>query len=43
MEDRSKIARLWQERFGIPVQVFDGFCFYRRAQNVWAFSDTDAT
>ena len=24
----------------IPVQVFDGFCFYRRAQNVWAFSDT---
>ena len=41
MEDRSKIARLWQERFGIPVQVFDGFCFYRRAQNVWAFSDTE--
>ena len=39
LEDRSKIARLWQERFGIPVQVFDCFCFYRRAQNVWAFSD----
>jgi NOL1/NOP2/fmu family ribosome biogenesis protein len=40
LEDRSKIAGLWQERFEIPVQVFDGFCFYRRAQNVWAFSDT---
>jgi NOL1/NOP2/fmu family ribosome biogenesis protein len=40
LEDRSKIVSLWQERFGIPVQVFDGFCFYRRAQNVWAFSDT---
>ena len=39
-EDRSKIAWLWQERFGIPAQVFDGLCFYRRAQNVWAFSDT---
>ncbi|MGD0951224.1 MAG: hypothetical protein ABR985_02330 [Methanotrichaceae archaeon] len=39
LEDRSKIARLWQERFGIPMQVFDCFCFYRRAQNVWAFSD----
>ena len=40
LEDRSKIVGLWQERFMIPVQVFDGFCFYRRAQNVWAFSDT---
>lgn len=39
LEDRSKIVRLWQERFGIPVQVFDGFSFYRRARNVWAFSD----
>lgn len=40
LEDRSKIARLWQDRFGIPVQIFDSFSFYRRAQNVWAFSDT---
>jgi NOL1/NOP2/fmu family ribosome biogenesis protein len=40
LEDRSKIAGLWQERFGVPVQVFDSFCFYRRAQNVWAFSDS---
>ena len=41
LEDRSKIAGLWQERFGIPIQVFDSFSFYRRAQNVWAFSDTE--
>ena len=40
LEDRSRVVGLWQERFGIPAQVFDGFSFYRRAQNVWAFSDT---
>ena len=39
LEDRSKIVGLWQDRFGILVQIFDSFCFYRRAQNVWAFSD----
>lgn len=33
------MAGLWQDRFGIPVQVFDCYSFYRRAQNVWAFSD----
>jgi NOL1/NOP2/fmu family ribosome biogenesis protein len=38
-EDHSKIACLWQERFGIPVQEFANFCFYRRAKNVWVFSD----
>lgn len=41
LEDRSKIVMLWQERFGIPLRAFDGFTFYRRAQNVWAFSDAD--
>lgn len=40
LEDWSEIVGLWQDRFGIPVQAFESFCFYRRAKNVWAFSDT---
>lgn len=26
------------ERFGIPEEVFDGFCFFRRGRMIWAFS-----
>jgi NOL1/NOP2/fmu family ribosome biogenesis protein len=39
LEEHSRIVSLWHDRFGIPHQVFDSISFYRRAKNVWAFSD----
>jgi NOL1/NOP2/fmu family ribosome biogenesis protein len=38
-EDRSKIVALWNDRFGILEEAFTNFSFYRKAQNVWIFSD----
>lgn len=37
LQERSLIARMWQDRFGIPHNIFDDYSFYRRAQNIWAF------
>ena len=39
--DRSLVAKLWQDRFGIPGQAFAGYKFFRKAQSVWAVSDVD--
>jgi NOL1/NOP2/fmu family ribosome biogenesis protein len=36
--DGSIVAGLWSSRFGVPLEVFDGYSFYRRAQGIWAFS-----
>ncbi|VVB68443.1 RNA-binding PUA-like domain of methyltransferase RsmF [uncultured archaeon] len=39
--DRSEVAELWHSRFGIPNNEFDGFQFFRKAQSIWAISDSD--
>ena len=39
--DRSLVAKLWQDRFGILAQAFAGYKFFRKAQSVWAVSDVD--
>ncbi|HWQ18936.1 MAG TPA: hypothetical protein VN455_04105 [Methanotrichaceae archaeon] len=39
--DRAEVIGAWQSRFGMPDEAFAGFAFYRRAQNIWAFSDAD--
>jgi NOL1/NOP2/fmu family ribosome biogenesis protein len=38
-EDHSRIVEMWQDRFGTPKKIFDGYSFYRRAKNIWVFSD----
>ncbi len=35
----AEVALMWQSRFGIPVDVFKGYSFYRKAQSVWVCSD----
>jgi NOL1/NOP2/fmu family ribosome biogenesis protein len=30
---------MWLDRFGIAATIFARYSFYRRAQNVWAFSN----
>lgn len=39
--ERSEVAAMWRERFGIPESAFDGYRFYRKAQSVWVVSDVD--
>jgi len=39
--DTSLIAKMWQERFGIPEPAFAGCKFFRKAQSIWAISDVD--
>ncbi len=38
--DRSEVVELWHSRFGIPKNEFDGFQFFRKAQSIWAISDS---
>jgi NOL1/NOP2/fmu family ribosome biogenesis protein len=38
--DRSKVASLWADRFGIPEAVFQGYRFFCRAQSVWVCSES---
>lgn len=40
-QDRSRIADLWFERFGIPNEVFSDISFFLRAASVWAFCNSD--
>lgn len=39
IQERSLIAAMWRDRFGITQDIFDGYSFYKRAQNIWAFSN----
>ncbi len=39
--DSSIVAKLWQERFGIPEHAFSGCRFLRKAKSIWAVSDVD--
>ncbi|VVB70951.1 RNA-binding PUA-like domain of methyltransferase RsmF [uncultured archaeon] len=39
--EREEVAKLWNERFSIPVEVFSGFLFFRKARSVWAISESD--
>jgi NOL1/NOP2/fmu family ribosome biogenesis protein len=39
--DSAEVIAAWQSRFDMPGEAFIGFAFYRRAQNIWAFSDVD--
>ncbi|MGB5100967.1 MAG: hypothetical protein WBN94_10280 [Methanothrix sp.] len=39
--DRSIIAKLWQDRFGISEPAFADCKFFRKAQSIWAISDVD--
>jgi NOL1/NOP2/fmu family ribosome biogenesis protein len=38
-QERSRIAKMWLDRFGTMQSVFDSYSFYRRAQNIWVFSN----
>ena len=37
--ERSFVAELWGERFGIPESVFSGYVFFKKAHSVWAAND----
>ena len=37
--DRSFIADLWGERFGIPQSAFSGYIFFQKAHSVWAANE----
>ncbi|OPY51896.1 MAG: hypothetical protein A4E49_02057 [Methanosaeta sp. PtaU1.Bin112] len=39
--DRSIVAKLWQERFGISEQAFSSCRFFRKANSIWAIGDVD--
>lgn len=39
--DSAEVIDAWQSRFSMPKETFTGLAFYRRAQNIWAFSDVD--
>ncbi|MCX6672927.1 MAG: hypothetical protein NTY37_04020 [Methanothrix sp.] len=39
--EKSLIAKLWQDRFGIPGPAFAGCKFFRKARSIWAISDVD--
>jgi len=36
--DRAEVAELMESRFGIPPAAFEDVSFFRKGQNVWAFS-----
>jgi NOL1/NOP2/fmu family ribosome biogenesis protein len=38
--ENSEVAELWNSRFGIPSQVFDGFRFFRKSNSIWVISDS---
>jgi NOL1/NOP2/fmu family ribosome biogenesis protein len=33
--------RMWQSRFEVAKDAFEGYSFYKKAQSVWVCSDTD--
>ena len=37
--ERSFVAELWGERFGIPESAFSGYVFFQKAHSVWAAND----
>jgi len=39
LQERSIIAEMWWDRFGIARNIFDSYSFYRQARNIWAFSN----
>jgi NOL1/NOP2/fmu family ribosome biogenesis protein len=39
--DRSLVAKVWQDRFGISEQAFSCCKFFRKAGSIWAISDVD--
>ena len=39
--DLNEVAELWQSRFGIPVQAFSSYRFFKKANSIWAISDID--
>ena len=38
--ERSFVAELWGERFGIPESAFSGYVFFQKAHSVWAANDS---
>jgi NOL1/NOP2/fmu family ribosome biogenesis protein len=37
--DRSQVASLWAERFGISEDAFQGYRFFGKAQSIWVSGD----
>lgn len=37
--DKSQVASLWTERFGISEEAFQGYRFFAKAQSIWVCSD----
>jgi NOL1/NOP2/fmu family ribosome biogenesis protein len=37
--DRSQVASLWTERFGISEDAFQGYRFFVKAKSIWVCSD----
>ncbi|MDD1760193.1 MAG: hypothetical protein LUQ44_06250 [Methanothrix sp.] len=38
--ENSVVAELWNSRFGVATQAFDGFRFFRKSHSVWVISDS---
>ena len=40
--DRREVVKWWEERFGVPEEVFEPYEFYLRGRNtIWALRKTD--
>ena len=37
--DKSLVAKVWQDRFGISEQTFAGYNFFQKSRSIWAVSD----
>ena len=37
----AAVAELWDSRFGIPVEAFSGYRFFKKANSIWAISDVE--
>ena len=38
--ENSVVAELWNSRFGVATQAFDGFRFFRKSHSVWAICNS---
>ncbi|HNX39184.1 MAG TPA: hypothetical protein PKK11_01265 [Methanothrix sp.] len=36
-----RVAKLWQERFGMGIEAFSGLQFFKKANSIWAISEGD--
>lgn len=39
--EAEEVAALWHSRFGIPMEAFSGYRFFKKAGSIWAISEAE--